>query len=105
MLEQILYWLGVIRRPRESGDPGQMTEILDSRLRENDEGGRGPDVQQTDPETALASYARPHRTLLARRAPSTKESNLAQQIDGWPTRVPRPQSVPARTFSRPTRRA
>jgi hypothetical protein len=43
-----------------------------------------------------------HRALVARRAPSTIAANFAQQIDGWPTRVPIPQSVPASTFSRPT---
>ena len=47
----------------------------------------------------------PQRTFVARRAPSAIASNFAQQIDGWPTRVPRPQSVPASTFSRPTRLA
>ena len=49
--------------------------------------------------------AYPQRILVARRAPSAIASNLAQQIDGWPTRVPSPQSVPASTFSRPTNRA
>jgi hypothetical protein len=44
----------------------------------------------------------PHRVFVARRAPSAMAANFAQQIEGWPTRVPRPQSVPASTFSRPT---
>ena len=33
------------------------------------------------------------------------DPRVAQQIDAWATRVPSPQSVPASTFSRPTRRA
>jgi hypothetical protein len=45
---------------------------------------------------------RAHKILVARRAPSAMASNFAQQIDAWPTRGPRPQSVPASTFSRQT---
>lgn len=44
--------------------------------------------------------------LLASRAPSAMVSSFAQAIDGtvarMPTRVPNPQSLPARTRSRPT---
>jgi hypothetical protein len=56
-------------------------------------------------EARTSAQARPHSCFVARRAPSAIASNLAQQIDGWPTRVPSPQSVPASTFSRPTRLA
>ena len=45
---------------------------------------------------------RPQSSLVARRAPSAIASNFAQQICALPTRGPRPQSVPAMTFSRPT---
>jgi putative transposase len=48
-------------------------------------------------------YLRPHSCLVARRAPSASDSSFAQQMSGWPTRWPRPQSVPAMTFSLPTR--
>ena len=41
--------------------------------------------------------------LLASAAPSRIDSNLAQQIVGCATRGPMPQSVPAMTFSLPTR--
>ena len=47
----------------------------------------------------------PHKIFVARRAPSAIVANFAQQIDGCPTRVPSPQSVPASTFSRPTKLA
>ena len=40
-------------------------------------------------------------SFVARAAPSERASSFAQQIWGW-TRPPRPQSVPATTFSRPT---
>ena len=47
--------------------------------------------------------------VLASRAPSTSAPNLAHMISGWtrvrPADVPKPQSVPAMTFSRPTSRA
>jgi hypothetical protein len=54
------------------------------------------------PEDEPRSFQRLQRVFVARRAPSARASNLAQQIEGWPTRVPIPQSVPASTFSRPT---
>ena len=46
---------------------------------------------------------------VARRAPSAMLASFAQAMSGstaaWPTQVPKPQSVPATTFSRPTSRA
>ena len=44
---------------------------------------------------------------VARRAPSARLASFAQTTSGstaaWPTQVPKPQSLPAMTFSRPTR--
>src|SRR5271163_1730949 len=70
-------------------------------------GSGPPDEHGCDPidggrSVLLYAQLRPHRIFVARRAPSANASNLAQQIEGWPTRVPIPQSVPASTFSRPT---
>src|SRR6185295_6112291 len=45
-----------------------------------------------------------HRRADASLAPSASASSLAQASCGW-TRPPSPQSVPASTFSRPTRSA
>src|SRR3984957_13596392 len=47
----------------------------------------------------VADY--PQSSLVASLAPSASTCNLAQAICGW-MRPPRPQSVPAITFSRPT---
>ncbi len=44
---------------------------------------------------------RHHNAAVANLAPSVSEFNLAQASDGW-SRRPRPQSVEAMTFSRPT---
>ena len=45
-------------------------------------------------------------SLEARRAPAARVASLAQTMSGstadWPTQVPKPQSVPAMTLSRPT---
>src|SRR5208282_856198 len=51
--------------------------------------------------TAWPSACQLHRRDVASSAPRTSDSSLAQAISGW-TLPPRPQSVPAMTFSRPT---
>jgi len=51
--------------------------------------------------TVVLAYL-PQSRLVAMRAPSTMELNLAQHTSPWPTREPMPQSVPAITRSRPT---
>src|SRR5262249_56023478 len=58
--------------------------------------------------TARLGHAQfcPHSRFVAMRAPSTSASNLAHTTLGWvsvePANVPKPQSAPAMTFSRPT---
>lgn len=58
-------------------------------------------------ETLAASGCHHHSSRDARRAPSASDASLAQAMSGstraTPTNVPKPQSLPAMMFSRPTR--
>ena len=57
----------------------------------------------------LTACPRYQSSFEASRAPSARLASFAQTMSGstaaWPTQVPKPQSVPAMTFSRPTSRA
>jgi 23S rRNA pseudouridine1911/1915/1917 synthase len=67
-----------------------------------------PDDFREEAERRL-SRGYDQNSCVARRAPSAMLASLAHVMSGstaaWPTQVPKPQSVPAMTFSRPTSRA
>ena len=71
---------------------------------EADPGVEGGGVRQLAP--AMSGPAAHHRAAEARRAPSTREESLAHTMEAGTFRpqaeVPKPQSVPATTRSRPT---
>jgi len=54
-----------------------------------------------DENRGLSVY-RPQSSFVASRAPSAMALSFAQHTEGVAVRFPRPQSVPAMTFSRPT---
>jgi len=62
-----------------------------------------PAYRKLKREAPSPGHVLPQSFLDAMRAPSAIDRNFAQAIFGWATRPPRPQSVPAITFSRPTR--
>src|SRR6185437_16744711 len=71
-------------------------------------GAQRPAHTSRDHRVSLTDHPFPGRSL-ARRAPSARVASLAQVISGltttWVTKVANPQSVPAMTFSAPTRPA
>jgi hypothetical protein len=66
---------------------------------------KAPKLHFYDSGLAAASQC-PQNSRVARRAPSAIAAILAHTTSGstaaWPTQVPKPQSLPAMTFSRPT---